>query len=101
MTTTEFYREQIRLQEQGDVEGMLNLVGEHYGRLEGEFTEGQMLALGTMGSWALRLAEAEWIERMQARLAERYREQWEREGRRRTLLDLEPEPVKKPRFRWR
>lgn len=101
MTATEFYRRHKQLREQKDIAGMLNLMAEHYGRLEGEFTEEQLTGLGVMGSWALRLADEEQIQSFQARLAERYREQLEREGGPRKLIAREPEPVKKPRFRWR
>lgn len=100
MTATEFYQAQQRLFDQKDIPGMLNLMAEYDGSLEGEFTNEQLTGLGVMGSWALRLADEELVQRMQDRLAARYLERQEREGVPRKLLVSKPEPVKKPRLRW-
>jgi hypothetical protein len=102
MTATEFYRTQERLYERRDIPGMLNLMAEYDGQLEGELTEEQLMGLDVMGSWALRLADAELLQNMQDRLLARYLERQAREGGTRKLLTLDPdpEPAKKPRLRW-
>lgn len=97
MTTSEYFREMSRLHDEYDVRGMLDLMGEHYGRLEGEFNEAQRRSLSGMSRWALRLADQEQYEAVTARVRARIEDRFAREG----IPRIDPDPKAKNRpFRW-
>lgn len=95
MTTDAYFAEMVRLFRMMDERGVLELMGEHYGRLEGDLTEEQRHELGGIGRWAVRLADQELYEAVSARVRARFEERFAREGW--PQIDLES---KTPPFRW-
>ena len=99
MTTNEYYETMIRLSQQQNIRGIMDLMGEHYGSLEGDFTEEQQHKLGGIGRWAVRLADDEQYSAVSARVRARFEERFAREGF--PLIDPDPAapPAKNPPFR--
>lgn len=100
MTTSEYYAEMLRLFRVKDERGILDLMGEHYGRLEGDLTKEQQHELGGIGRWAVRLADQEQYEAVSARVRARLEERFAREGLPRIDPDPKASPSQSQPFRW-
>jgi hypothetical protein len=97
MTTRKYLEELERLGRQHDFNGMLELRGEYFGSLEGDFTEKEWMDQRTLSRWAERLVEPERAKEVEDRVWARFTERFAQEGKPETVTDPD---VSAPRYRW-
>jgi hypothetical protein len=81
MNTREYYDELNRRCDLGDAQGMVALMGEHFGKLEGDLSGPDSHDIYLMMRWAKRLVEPEEYAAAQARVDARIAERFAREGK--------------------
>jgi hypothetical protein len=81
MTTQEYQSELRRLKGRLDAHGMVALMGEHFGKLEGDLSGPDSHDIYLMMRWARRLVPPEEYAAAQARVDARIAERFAREGK--------------------
>lgn len=77
MTTREYYSRMRQMKSEYDYHGILNLVGDEFGKLEGDFTDAEYNEVRLIRNWAKRLVEPDEYAAINDRVNARMEEQLE------------------------